>query len=96
MRTSVEENATLGRWMGEKIGKSRGPVAVLLPMKGFSEYDVEGGVFHDPLADKAFVQALLQTVGDEAKVVRLEANINDADFSTAAVDHLLEMMREND
>ena len=60
MRTTVEENAILGRWVGEKLAKSKTRPVLILPVRGFSEYDKEGGVFYDPAADKAFMDAAVR------------------------------------
>jgi uncharacterized protein (UPF0261 family) len=92
MRTTAEENAVLGRWVGEKLARARGPVALLLPMRGFSEYDQEGGVFHDPVADRAFVEAAVAALGDPGKVVVVDARINDAACTDKALELLLGMM----
>jgi uncharacterized protein (UPF0261 family) len=94
MRTSVAENAVLGRQVGEKIARSRGPVALLLPLRGFSDYDREGGVFFDPAADRAFVEAALAVVGDRVRVVQMDAHVNDPEFASTAVDLMLRLAGE--
>ena len=93
MRTSAEENAVLGRWVGERIARSRGPAALLLPLRGFSEYDREGGVFYDPAADRAFIEAAL-AAADGIETVQMDAHINDPEFAVAAVRLLLRLMGE--
>lgn len=92
MRTSVEENAILGRQVGERVGRSTGPALVLIPTRGFSDYDHEGRVFFDPAANRAFVEALCAAVGDRVPVVKLDAHVNDPEFAAAAVSHLVGLM----
>lgn len=58
MRTDGAENAELGRIMARKLNAANGFVEVHVPMLGFSQISVEGGPFHDPEADAAFVAAL--------------------------------------
>jgi uncharacterized protein (UPF0261 family) len=94
MRTTPEENATLGRWVGEKIARAKGPSVLVLPLGGFSEYDREGGVFFDPAADAAFVDAATAALGDAAPVVRLDMRINDPECARTAVELLLQLLRE--
>ena len=94
MRTSVEENATLGRQVGERVGRSTGPALVLIPTRGFSDYDHEGRVFWDPAANRAFVEALYAAIGDRVPVVELDAHVNDPEFASAAVTHLVGLMAE--
>ena len=94
MRTSVEENATLGRQVGERVGRSTGPALVLIPTRGFSDYDHEGRVFWDPSANRAFVEALYAAIGHRVPVVELDAHVNDPEFASAAVTHLVGLMAE--
>ncbi len=91
MRTTAEENAVLGRWVGERVAAARGPAALLLPLGGFSAYDRPGGVFYNPAADRAFVEAAVAAVGGRVPVVQLEAHINDPQFAEAAVAWLLRL-----
>jgi uncharacterized protein (UPF0261 family) len=93
MRTTVEENRVLGRWVGEKLAMATGPAVLVLPLLGFSEYDRKGGVFHDPDADRAFMEAAVAAIGDRASVVRLNHVINDPRCADRAVEVLLELMR---
>ena len=58
MRTTPEENRELGRIFAEKVNKAVGPVAVVIPTKGFSEVDSEEGPFWSPEANQAFIDAL--------------------------------------
>ncbi len=48
MRTTPAENAEIGRWIGKKLNCCDGPVHLLLPEKGVSALDIEGGPFWDP------------------------------------------------
>ena len=96
MRTSVEENAILGRQLGEKVGRSVGPAVVLIPLRGFSDYDHEGRVFFDPVADRAFIDALHASIGDRVPVVELDAHVNDPAFASAAVDALVQLIERRE
>jgi uncharacterized protein (UPF0261 family) len=93
MRTTVEENAELGRIIAEKLSGARGPVALFIPLKGVSAIDVEGGPFHDPDADRALFQALRENLSENVEVHELERNINDPDFAAAMVDRLVEYLQ---
>lgn len=92
MRTTVEENAILGRWVGEKLAKSKTRPVLILPVRGFSEYDKEGGVFYDPVADKAFMEAAIQALGDRGDVVCLDAYINEHVCAETAVARLISLV----
>lgn len=87
MRTTPEENARMGRWIGERLNQMDGPVRFLIPELGVSALDAPGQAFHDPAADAALFQALEQTVRTSAKrqLIRLPLHINDPAFASALV-----------
>lgn len=92
MRTTAEENAELGRIMAAKLNAARGPVTVLLPLRGVSAIDREGQPFHDREADAAFRGALRAALDPRVRVIELDRHINDPEFADAAAGALLEML----
>jgi uncharacterized protein (UPF0261 family) len=86
MRTTEAENARLGAWVADKLNRARGPRAVIVPLRGFSAYDVAGGPFFDPDADRAFAGALGRALAPAVRLVEIDAHINDPAFAEAAVD----------
>ncbi len=87
MRTTAEENAAMGRWIGERLNLMEGPVRFFLPEGGVSALDAPGKPFHDPAADEALFRALESTVRQTStrQLIRLPNNINDPDFSAEVV-----------
>lgn len=85
MRTTPSENAELGRWMADRLNRAKGPAAVVVPLRGFSAYDVEGGPFWDPAADRAFVAGLRSALAAHVPVVEVDAHVNDPAFADALV-----------
>ena len=88
MRTTPEENAAMGEWIGAKLNACQGPVRFLIPEKGVSLIDAPGMPFHDPDADVALFEALDRTVEQTParRLIRLPLHINDADFARALVE----------
>jgi uncharacterized protein (UPF0261 family) len=78
MRTTPEENAAIGRWIGERLNRMDAPVRFFLPEGGVSALDAPGQPFHDPAADQALFRALEATVRPTAmrQLIRLPHNIN--------------------
>lgn len=87
MRTTAEECAAIGRWIGAKLNACAGEVRFLLPEGGLSALDVEGQPFHDPEADGALFAALEATVvpTPRRQLRRLPHAINDPAFAAALV-----------
>ena len=53
LRTNVEENTRIGEMLAAAANAAIAPVAILLPLRGVSMLDSEGGAFWDPEADQA-------------------------------------------
>ncbi|MBR0994891.1 ABC transporter permease [Bradyrhizobium japonicum] len=87
MRTTVEENERIGRWIGERLNQMDGPVRFFLPEGGVSALDARGQPFWDPDADAALFRALERTVRQTGhrQIIRMPKNINDPDFAAAIV-----------
>ena len=87
MRTSVEENERMGRWIGERLNAMDGPARFFLPEGGVSALDAPGHPFWDPEADAALFRALDRTVRQTSnrQLIRLKRNINDPEFTAAIV-----------
>ena len=87
MRTTAEECAAIGRWIGERLARCEGEIRFLLPEGGVSAIDAPGQPFHDPEADAALFAALEATIAPTARrrVVRVPHAINAPEFAAAAV-----------
>jgi uncharacterized protein (UPF0261 family) len=94
MRTSPEECRAIGEWIGAKLNACDGSVRFLIPERGVSALDVEGGAFWDPEADAALFTALETTVRQTSnrRLVRLPLHINDPAFAEAAASTFLELI----
>ncbi len=105
MRTSVEENEILGRKIAEKANRSIGPVAVMIPLKGFSALDSAGGRkrtamdgsvagdWYDAEANGALIRSLKHHLDvSTVELIEVDAHINDPEFAEKAVSCLSEMM----
>jgi uncharacterized protein (UPF0261 family) len=89
MRTIPEECAKLGRILAEKLNASKGPVTVLLPLKGISVISAPGQKFHDPTADTALFKAIKNHLRRDIEVIEVDCAINDPPFAEACANALL-------
>lgn len=92
MRTTPDECAALGRQIAEKLNAARGPVALFIPRKGISAIATEGGPFHDPAADTALIETLLQNLEANVEVHDLDMEINDPQFAEAMASRMAELV----
>lgn len=95
MRTSVEDNRLIGRWIASKLNRSQSPVTVVIPEAGVSALDAVGMPFYDPAADAALFETLESclTPSDHLRIVRLPCHINSPKFSEALVDEFGRLTR---
>jgi uncharacterized protein (UPF0261 family) len=91
MRTTPEENDTLGKQLAERACAASGPTAILLPLRGVSALDAEGKAFWRPEADAALFQSVRNWVYG-VEVIELDLHINDPAFASVAADTLLRLM----
>lgn len=92
MRTTPSENRQMGEIFAEKLNATSGPVAVLIPLKGFSQIDLQGQVFYWPEANLAFIEALKENLRGDIPVTELDYDINAPEFSGAVAETLLNML----
>jgi len=87
MRTSVDENRAIARWIATRLNAMQGEVRFLIPELGLSMLDTEGQPFFDPLADAALFDTLEEELIQTGKrqLIRVPANINDPAFADAVV-----------
>jgi uncharacterized protein (UPF0261 family) len=97
MRTTVEENRQIARWIADKLNRSTAPLIVLVPEGGVSALDAPGQPFWDPAADAALfaeLEAALQVTADR-QLRRLPMHINDPAFAQALADAFQELQTLN-
>ncbi|MEZ2332424.1 Tm-1-like ATP-binding domain-containing protein [Mesorhizobium sp. RCC_202] len=95
MRTTIEECRRIGEWIGGRLAQCDGPVRFLIPEKGVSALDIEGGAFFDPEADAVLFDAIEGTIRPTKNrtATRLPLHINDPAFATAAAEAFLDIAK---
>lgn len=93
LRTNVEENKRIGEMIAAAANAATAPVAIVLPLKGVSMLDSEGGAFWDPEADRACYEAIKKNVRPDIPVIEMDNNINDPEFADKCATLLLDMLK---
>jgi uncharacterized protein (UPF0261 family) len=71
--------------IGARLAAAKGPVTLLLPTRGVEQWDQPGEPLHDPEGLQAFLAAMRTSIAGAARLVELDAHINDEAFATAAL-----------
>lgn len=85
VRTTKEEVREAGKILVKRANKATGPVAMVIPIRGFSADDEKGKHFYDPIADRAFAEAIKENAQEKVYVVEVDAHINDDKFAEEVV-----------
>lgn len=88
MRTSVDENVAMGRFIAAKLNRMDGPVRFFLPEGGVSMLDAQGLPFWDPAADAALFDTLEQDfqATENRRLIRSPLHVNDPSFARLLVE----------
>jgi uncharacterized protein (UPF0261 family) len=90
MRTTAEECVQIGERVAEQLNKAKGPVTLMLPLRGVSMIDAEGQPFYDPKADQALFDTLRAKIqSPPVELVEVDAHINDEAFAGAVAEQLI-------
>ncbi|WP_457093540.1 Tm-1-like ATP-binding domain-containing protein [Microvirga sp. P5_D2] len=93
MRTTPEENVTIGEFIATRLNRCEGDVRLLLPLGGVSAIDAPGMPFYDPEANEALFSAIRRTFNrsDRRQLIELPYNINDPGFAAAIIQNFREI-----
>lgn len=80
------ERRETAREIGRRVQRAKGPVKVLLPLRGIEEWDKAGGPAHDPEGLAAFLDEMRESIRPPATLVEVDAHINDEQFSDKALE----------
>ncbi len=94
MRTNNEENKILAERLVQKLKRSTAAVSIVLPTKGISQIDGEGGVFYRPEIDQVLFETIKESAGGLVEVIEVDTHINDKKFSDKLVSLLLNMLKK--
>lgn len=94
VRTRKRELETIGDRLAEFCNDARGPLAILVPMEGFSAFDAKGGPFYDPEAVQHFTRNLKKELDPQISLEMLPFHINDPRFAGAVLDALGTLLKK--
>lgn len=91
-RFPLDEMLEGARLYADKINKARGPIKLVVPLKGWSSLDREGSVLYNPEEDHRFIDALKSHLTVPLAIQEVDCNLEDMDTAAALVESLEGMM----
>lgn len=92
-RTTPQELREIAREVAKKLNKSKGPLAMLIPLKGWSSLDREGMPLYDPEANRAFVEELKIYLEPKIDLLELDLHLNTPEFAEEAVNQFIRLYK---
>ena len=94
VRLTPEELAGVGKLVGEKLNRAKGPTEVFIPLRGFSFPDRENMPHWEPEGNHAFIDAIKANLNSNIPVIELDAHINDPEFIDPVTERFLELIKD--
>ena len=91
-RTTAAEVRAIAHRVAEKLNRNQTPACVVVPQRGWSSLSVKGGDLYDPVADAAFVPALVEALEPAYSVIEVDAELNSDAFAQILVRELCRLL----
>jgi len=72
----------------EKINKAKGPIKLVVPLRGWSSLEGEGSPLLDPEEDQVFIEELRKNLRVPLEIEEVDCNLEDIDTARALVESL--------
>ncbi len=87
------EAEMIGKEVASRINKSKGPVVLLVPLKGFRQNTLPGEPLFNPEIDGIIIEEIEKNLRSDIPVIRVDENINDAAFSLLAAQQIYKLIQ---
>jgi uncharacterized protein (UPF0261 family) len=95
IRPSHDEMRTIGATAVERLNRAKGPVTVVLPLKGMSIGGLEGGVTHDPKGDRILFETIKQGLREDIPLIEAPLQVNEEAFADVVVNAFVKLISKN-
>jgi len=92
IRLNERESRSLARQLADKLNPNPSHIKVVIPMRGWSEADCEGGPLYDPAIMEIFIEELKQDLNPQIEIKEPESHINDPSFAKVVAELMDEMI----
>lgn len=94
IRLNQDETRTLADQLAEKLNKDASHIKILVPLKGWSEADRNGGPLYDPPLNTFFTQRLREKLDHHIQIMEANHHINDPAFAEIAAQLMHQMIKK--
>jgi uncharacterized protein (UPF0261 family) len=91
LRMSPKELKEVAGLFAQKLNRAKGPVKILIPLRGWSSVDSPGNPTYDPAEDGFFAAELKKTLRGDIDIVEVDGNMEDPEFAEAVIKAALEI-----
>jgi uncharacterized protein (UPF0261 family) len=91
-RYPMDEFLDGAKMYAEKLNKAKGPVKLVVPLKGWSSLEHEGSVLYNPEEDRVFVEELKKHLARPVEIEEVDCNLEDLKTARALVESLIQFM----
>ena len=94
IRLNIEETTCLANQLAEKLNRDAANIKVLIPARGWSEADREGGPLYDPEMNLVFTRRIKEVLDPQIEILEVDRHINDSAFAQAAATLMDKMIQK--
>ena len=95
IRPSHDEMRTIGATATERLNRAKGPVTVVLPLKGMSIGGLQGGVTHDPEGDRILFDTIKEGLREDIPLIEVPLQVNEEAFADLVVKEFVKLISNN-
>lgn len=91
IRTNYEEMYRVGKYLTKKHNSCKGPNMMLVPLKGYSQQNKEGGLIYDEKANQGYVDAVMENKNPSVICKLTDMHINDPEFAEVIAEEFMKL-----
>lgn len=85
IRMTPDELREVSKVYAEKLNRSKGPVMIIIPIRGWSSVDSPSSPTYDPEEDSIFIAELRNSLRKEIEIIEVDANMEDSECAHAVI-----------
>jgi len=94
IRPSHQEMKTIAGMFARKLNAAKGPVVVVLPLRGMSIGGLKGGSTYDPEGDQIFFETLKKGLSKTIPVYEMDNHVNEEPLANKVVEEFFKLMED--